>query len=71
MATNKSTTDNYKYGNVVAPNLPQPTWLTPKQLEEKKQKSFVTVVISNTLKVMCAQNKLFNINCKEEEQKEQ
>ena len=34
MATRNSTTHNYKYGSVVTPILPQPTGLTPQQLEE-------------------------------------
>ena len=38
MERRKSTTDNYKDGSVVAPSLPQPTRLTPQQLEEKKRK---------------------------------
>lgn len=36
MATRKSTTYNYKDGSVTAPSLPQPTRLTPQQLEEKR-----------------------------------
>jgi len=52
MATRKPTTHNYKDGSVVSPNHPQPTRLTPQQLEEKKQKGFVIVVIANTLKVI-------------------
>jgi len=35
MATRKYTTYNYKYGSVVSPSLPQPTRLTPQQLEVK------------------------------------
>ena len=38
MATRKHTTHNYKDGSVVAPSLPQPTRLTPQQLEEKRAK---------------------------------
>ena len=41
MATRKPTTHNYKDGSdgsVVAPSLPQPTRLTPQQLEEKRAK---------------------------------
>ena len=38
MATRKPTTHNYKDGSVVSPSLPQPTRLTPKQLEEKNRK---------------------------------
>jgi len=45
MATRKSTPHNYKYGSVVSPSFPQ-------QLEEKEQKGVVTIVITNTLKVI-------------------
>ena len=38
MATRNPTTHNYKDGSVVAPGLPQPTRLTPQQLEEKTEK---------------------------------
>ena len=33
-----STTNNYKYGSVATPRLPQPTRLIPQQLEEKRAK---------------------------------
>jgi len=52
MVTREPTTHNYKDGSVVAPSLPQPIRLTPQQLEEKRAKGFVTVVISNTLKII-------------------
>ena len=38
MATRKSTNHNYKDGSVVGPSHPQPTRLTPQQLEEKREK---------------------------------
>ena len=34
----KSTPHNYKDGSVVSPSLPQPTRVTPQQLEEKREK---------------------------------
>ena len=50
MEKSKPTTHNYKYVSGVSPSLPQPTRLTPQQLEEKKEKKgFITVVIENTL----------------------
>ena len=52
MATRKSTPHSYKDGSVVSPSLPQPTRVTPQQLEEKKKKGFVTIVIANALKVI-------------------
>ena len=39
MATRNSTPHNYKHESVVSPSLPQPTRVTPQQLEEKKRKS--------------------------------
>ena len=38
METRKPTTHNYKDGSVVSPSLPQPTRVTPQQLEEKREK---------------------------------
>ena len=52
MATRKPTTHFYKDGSVVTPSFPQPTRLTPQQLEEKEKKGFAKVVIENTLKVI-------------------
>ena len=37
MATRKTTTHFYKDGSVVTPRFPQPTRLTPQQLEEKRE----------------------------------
>ena len=36
MVTMKPTTHNYKDGSVATPRLPQPTKLSPQQLEEKR-----------------------------------
>ena len=38
METKKHTTHNHKDGSVTAPSDPQPTRLTPQQLEEKRAK---------------------------------
>ena len=38
MATRKPTTHIYKDGSVATPRLPQPTRLTPHQLEEEREK---------------------------------
>ena len=51
METRNPTTQNYKYGSVFAPSLPQPTRFTPQQLEEKREKG-LTIVIANALKVI-------------------
>ena len=50
--TRKPTTHFYKEGSVSTPRFPQPTRLTPQQLEEKRAKGFATIVIENTLKVI-------------------
>ena len=72
MATRKPTTHNYKDGSVVAPSLPQPTRLTPQQLEEKRAKGLCYSCDSKYTKGhKCAEKKLFYIDCEEEEEKEQ
>eukprot|EP00253_Pinus_taeda_P036470 PITA_36470 len=72
MATRKHTTHNYKDGSVVAPSLPQPIRLTPQQLEEKRAKGLCYSCDSRyTKRHKCAEKKLFYIDCKEEEEKEQ
>ena len=72
MATRKPTTHIYKYGSVPTPILPQPTRLTPQQLEEKRAKCLCYSCDSKYTKVhKCAEKKLFYIDCKEEEENEQ
>ena len=72
MAIRKSTTHNYKYGSVDDPSLPQPTKLTPQQLEEKIEKWLCySCDIKYTKGHKCAEKKLFYIDCEEEEEKEQ
>jgi hypothetical protein len=72
MATRKPTTHNYKDGSVVAPSLPQPTRLTPQQLEEKRAKGLCYSCDRKYTKGhKCAEKKLFYIDCEEEEEKEQ
>ena len=72
MATRKPTTDNYKYGSVVSPSLPQPTRLTPQQLEEKRAKRLCYSCYRKYTKGHnCANKELFYIDCEEEEEKEQ
>jgi len=72
MATRKLTTHNYKYGSVVSPSLPQPTMLTPKQLEEKRAKKLCYSCDRKYTKGhKCDEKKLFYIDCEEEEEKEQ
>ena len=52
MATRNPTTHVYKDGSVATPKLPQPTRLTPQQLEEKREKGLCYSCDINTLKVI-------------------
>ena len=71
METRKHTTHNYKDGNVIAPSLPKPIRLTPQQLEEKRAKGLCYSCDSKYTKGhKCAERKLFDIDCEEEEEKE-
>ena len=68
MVTRKPTTHIYKYGSVSTPRLPQPTRLTPQQLEEKMEKGiFYNCYRKYTKGHRCAENKLFYIDFEEEE----
>eukprot|EP00253_Pinus_taeda_P004574 PITA_04574 len=72
MATRNPTTHNYKDGSVVSPSLPQPTSLTPQQLEEKREKGLYYSCDSKYTKGhKCVEKKLFYVDCEEEEEKEQ
>ena len=72
MATRKSTAHNFKYGCVVSPSLPQPTRVTPQQLEEKRAKGICYNCDNKYTKChKCAEKKLFYIDCEEEEEKDQ
>ena len=72
MVTRKVTTQIYKNGSVATPRLPQPTRLTPQQLEEKWEKGLCYSCDRKYTKVhKCAENKLFYIDCEKEEEKEQ
>ena len=71
MATRKPTTHDYKDGSVATPRLPQPTRLTPQQLEEKREKEiFYSCDRKYTKGHKCAEKKLLYIYCEEEEVKE-
>ena len=60
MATRKPTTHIYKDGCVATPRLPQPTRLTPQQLEEKREKWICYSCDSKYTKGhKCAEKKLF------------
>ena len=72
MATRKRTTHIYNDGSVATPRLPQPTRLTPKKLEEKRAKGHCYSCDRKYTKgYECDENKLFYIDCEEEDEKEQ
>ena len=72
MVTMKSTTHIYKYGSVATPRLLQPTRLTQQKLEEKRENGICYSCDRKYTKVYnCAENKLFTIDCEEEEENEQ
>ena len=72
MATRNPTTHNYKDGSVVSPSLPQPTRVTPQQLEGKREKGLCYNCDSKCTKGhKCAEKKLFYIEYEKEEEKDQ
>ena len=72
METRKSTHHNYKDGSVVSPSLPQPTRVTPQQLEEKREKGLCYNCDSKCTKGhKCDEKKLFYIEYEEEEEKDE
>ena len=72
METRNPTTHNYKDGSFVSPRLPQPTRLTPQQLEEKRAKGICYSCDRKYTKGhKCSEKKLFYIDFEEEESKEQ
>jgi len=72
MVTRNPITHNYKYGSVVDPNLPQPTRLTPQQLEEKGENDLCYSCDRKYTKGhKCAEKKLFYIDCEYEEENDQ
>ena len=72
METRKHTTHNYKDRSIVAPSLPQPIRLTPKQLEEKRAKGLCYSCDSKYTKGhKIVEKKLLYIDCEEKEEKEQ
>ena len=68
MATRRPTNHFYKDGSVATPRFPQPTRLTPQQLEEKREKGLCYSCDSKYTKGhRCAEKKLFYIDCEKEE----
>ena len=72
MATRKHTIHNYKDGSVVAHSLPQPTRLTPQQLEEKREEGLCySCDIKYTKGHKCTEKKLFYIYGEEKKENEE
>ena len=68
MVTRKPTTHFYKERSVDTPRFPQPTRLTPQQLEEKREKWLCYSCDNKYTKGhKCAEKKLFYIYCEKEE----
>jgi hypothetical protein len=68
MATRRTTPNIYRENNVPSSKPPQPTRLTPQQLEEIKEK-FLCFNFNNKYSKghKCCEKKLFYIDCEEEE----
>ena len=72
MATRKPTNHIYKDEIVATPRLPQPTRLTPQQLDEERAKGLsYNCDIKYTKGHKCTEKKLFYIDCEEDEENEQ
>ena len=72
METRNSTTHNYKDGSVGSANLPKPVRLTPQKLEEGREE-FLCNSFDNKYSRghKWAENKLFYIDCEEQDEKQQ
>jgi hypothetical protein len=72
MATRRTNPNIYRENNAPSSKTPQPTRLTPQQLEERKEKGLCFNCDSKYSKGhKCGENKLFYIDCEEEEEQEQ
>jgi hypothetical protein len=72
MATRRTNANIYRENNAPSPKKPQPTRLTPQQLEERKSKGLCFNCDSKYSKGhKCGEKKLFYIDCEEEQEKEQ
>jgi hypothetical protein len=72
MATRRNYPNIYRENNAPSPKTPQPTRLTPQQLEERKEKGLCFNCDSKYSKGhKCGEKKLFYIDCEEEEEQEQ
>jgi hypothetical protein len=72
MATRRTNPNIYRENNVPSSKTPQPTRLTPQQLEERKAKGLCFNCDNKYSKGhKCGEKKLFYIDCEEEEEQEQ
>jgi hypothetical protein len=72
MATRRTNPNIYRENNAPSSKTPQPTRLTPQQLEERKEKGLCFNCDSKYSKGhKCGEKKLFYIDCEEEEEQEQ
>jgi hypothetical protein len=72
MATRRTTPNIYQENNAPSSKTPQPTRLTPQQLEERKEKGLCFNCDNKYSKGhKCGEKKLFYIDCEEEEEQEQ
>jgi hypothetical protein len=72
MATRRTNPNIYRENNAPSSKTPQPTRLTPQQLEERKAKGLCFNCDSKYSKGhKCGEKKLFYIDCEEEEEQEQ
>jgi hypothetical protein len=72
MATRRTNPNIYRENNASSSKTPQPTSLTPQQLEERKEKGLCFNYDSKYSKGhKCGEKKLFYIDCEEEEEEEE
>jgi gas vesicle protein len=73
MATRRTNHNIYREHNAPSSKTPQPTRLTPQQLEERKAKKFLCFNCDSKYSKghKCGEKKLFYIDCEEEEEQEQ
>jgi hypothetical protein len=72
ISTKMTTPNIYRENNVPSSKTPQPTRLTPQQLEERKTKGLCFNCDNKYSKGhKCGEKKLFYIDCEEEEEQEQ
>jgi hypothetical protein len=72
MATRRTNPNIYRENNAPSSKTPQPTRLTPQQLEERKEKGLCFNCDNKYSKGhKCGEKKLFYIDCEEEEEEEE